>query len=112
MEFPVYAFEGRFSLNPKVKCSLAPGQLCYSYGLANIIYFKPATLISSSTINFNLLNMINSAFFFDYKSISLRVFTVIDGKVDSEGYGTFVKLSKPSMNISGLITKTDSIYGG
>ena len=56
--------------------------------------------------------MINSAYFFDYKSISLKVFTVIDSKIDSVGYGTIVKLSKPSRNISGLVTKIDSIYGG
>jgi hypothetical protein len=99
-------------LNPNVQCSLATGQFCYSYGIANIIYFKPSSLIAGPSLNFNLLNMINSAFFFDYKNISLRVFTVIDGKVDSQGYGTLIKLSKPSMNISGLITKTDSIYGG
>lgn len=56
--------------------------------------------------------MINTAYFFDYKSILLKVFTVVDGKIDSQGLGNIVKLSKPSMNISGLVTKIDSIYGG
>lgn len=56
--------------------------------------------------------MINSAYSFDYKNIALKVFTVIDGKIDSLGFGNIVKLSKPSLNISGLVTKIDSIYGG
>jgi hypothetical protein len=37
---------------------------------------------------------------------------VIGGKIDSSGTGSIIKLSKPSLNISGLITKSDSIYGG
>ncbi len=55
---------------------------------------------------------INTAFAFDYKPTPIKVFTVIGGKIDSLGTGNIVKLSKPSQNISGLITKSDSIYGG
>lgn len=42
----------------------------------------------------------------------INIFSVIDGKIDSSGIGSIVKFSKPSVNISGLITKTDSNYGG
>jgi len=59
-----------------------------------------------------LRDTINSAFAFDYKNTSIRIFTVIGGKIDSSGTGSIIKLSKPSLNISGLITKLDSIYGG
>lgn len=112
IEFPQYGFEGRFSLNPDAKCSLAGGQKCLSFGVANVIYFKPSTTISSTSLTFTLTDNINTAFSFDYKNISIRVFTVIGNKIDSSGSGNLIKFSKPSTNISGLITKTDSIYGG
>lgn len=56
--------------------------------------------------------MINTAFSYDYKPLSIKVYTLVSGKIDSLGTGTITKFSKPSMNISGLITKSDSIYGG
>jgi hypothetical protein len=80
--------------------------------LANVIYFKPATTISATTLTFTLRGTINTAFAFDYKSMQIKIFTVIAGKIDSLGTGTIVKFSKPSLNISGLVTKSDSIYGG
>ncbi len=112
IEFPDYGFEGRFNLNPRVKCSPASSERCYSFGLANVIYFKPSTSISSTTLSFTLRDTINTAFAFDYRSLPLKIFTVIGGKIDSLGTGTIVKFSKPSLNISGLVTKVDSIYGG
>lgn len=99
-------------MNPNAKCSPAASQKCLSFGVANVIYFKPATTISSTTLSFTLTDNINTAFSFDYRNISIRVFTVIGNKIDSSGSGSLIKFSKPSTNISGLITKTDSIYGG
>ena len=42
----------------------------------------------------------------------IKIFTVIGGKIDAAGTAEIVKFSKPSVNISGLVTKVDSIYGG
>ena len=112
IQFPQYGFEGRFSLNQNAQCSPAVNQQCFSFGIANVIYFQPATTISSTTLSFTLTNNINTAFSFDYRNISINVFTVVGGKIDSSGSGNLIKFSKPSTNISGLITNTDSIYGG
>jgi hypothetical protein len=56
--------------------------------------------------------MINTAYSFQYKDVSIEVFTVVDGKINAKGTMTLNKFSKPSTNITGLITKLDSIYGG
>ena len=56
--------------------------------------------------------MINTAFGYDYRTMAIKVYTIVSGKIDSYGQGNIVKFSKPSLNISGLITKSDSIYGG
>ena len=88
------------------------GSKCYSFGLSHIIYFHPASTISSSSISFNLDNIINSAFAFEYVITSFTVRTLVNGKVDAEGSASINKFSKPSTNITGLITKLDSLYGG
>ena len=56
--------------------------------------------------------MINSAFSFEYVNITFKVFTIVDHKVNAEGEASIIKFSKPSGNISALLTKIDSIYGG
>lgn len=45
-------------------------------------------------------------------NIDFRIFTLVDGKVDAEGVAVLNKFSKPSKNVSALITKVDSRYGG
>ena len=40
------------------------------------------------------------------------MFTLVDGKVNAEGEASIVKWSKPSTNVSAIVTKIDSIYGG
>lgn len=99
-------------MNQNALCSLASSSKCYSFGLANIVYFQPSSSISSSTLNFNLIKMINTAFSYDYVNITIKVFTLVDNKINALGLAVLNKFSKPSTNISGLITKVDSIYGG
>ena len=101
-----------FSLNPKAICSLAASSQCLSFGLSRIIYFRPASSISSSSLNFNLNNIINSAYSFEYVTTSFKVFTLVNDKVDAVGTASITKFSKPSTNVSAIVTKIDSLYGG
>ena len=112
VEFEPHAFEGQFSQNLEALCSLATNSLCYSFGLSNIIYFQPSSEISSSSLAFTLNQIINTAYSFEYVDISFRVFTIVDSKLNAEGTATLTKFSKPSPNVSALITKVDSRYGG
>lgn len=99
-------------MNSKALCSLATNSECLSFGLSRIVYFKPATTISSSTLNFNLFNMINSAFAFEYINTTFKIFTLVSDKVNAVGTASIIKFSKPSTNVSAIVTKIDSIYGG
>ena len=99
-------------MNDEALCSLATGSMCYSFGLSHIIYFQPSSPISTAALNFNLNNIINTAYSYEYLDITFRVFTLIDGKVDAEGTTTLQKFSKPSKNVSALITRIGSRYGG
>ena len=112
IEFEKSAFEGYFSQNSEALCSLAASSTCYSFGISNIIYFQPSSTISSGTLDFDINNVINSAYSFEYVDINFRIFTLVDGKVDAEGVAVLKKFSKPSKNVSALITKVDSRYGG
>lgn len=105
-------FEGVFSLNPKALCSLAASSVCFSFGLSKLIYFKPSAPISTSALNFNLNNIINTAYSFEYVSTTYKVFTLVNNKVNAVGTATLTKFSKPSTNVSAIITKVDSLYGG
>ena len=105
-------FEGYFSQNLQALCSLATNSKCYSFGLSNIIYFQPSSDISASALNFNLNRIINSAYSFEYVDTEFKVFTLIDNKVNAVGSASITKFSKPSRNISAIVTKIDSLYGG
>jgi hypothetical protein len=83
-----------------------------SFGLSRIIYFSPSTAISASALSFTLNNVINTAYSFEYVNTTLKVFTLVDDKVDAIGTTAILKFSKPSTNVSGIITKIDSLYGG
>lgn len=83
-----------------------------SFGISNIVYFQPASEISSSTLNFALNQIINAAYSFVYVDIDFRVFTLVDNKVNAQGTVSLTKFSKPSTNITALITKVGSRYGG
>lgn len=112
IEFADNVFEGVFSLNPKALCSLAASSACLSFGLSKLIYFKPSAAVSSSALNFNLNNIINTAFSFEYINTTYKVFTLVDNKVNAVGTASLIKFSKPSTNASAIITKVDSLYGG
>ena len=112
VEFGSNVFEGTFSLNPKALCTLAASNRSLSFGLSSIIYFSPASPISSSTLNFNLNKIINTAYSFEYINTTFRVFTLVNDKVNAVGTTSIIKFSKPSTNVSAIITKTDSLYGG
>lgn len=112
IEFEKDTFEGYFSLNSEAVCSIAAGSACLSFGISNIVYFQPASEISSSTLNFALNQVINTAYSFEYVDIDFKVFTLVDNKVDASGTVSLTKFSKPSPNISAIITKIDSRYGG
>ena len=105
-------FEGEFSENLQALCSLAQNSKCYSYGLSNVIYFQPASTISLSALSFSLNNVINSAYSFQYVDVSFRVATIVNGKVDAEATATLTKFSKPSPNVTALITNIDEKSGG
>lgn len=83
-----------------------------SFGIAHIIYFNPTSAISSTAFSFNLNKMINSAYNHDYINKKVTIRTIIGNKVDSMGEGTLLKFSKPSPNISAIITNIGSVYGG
>lgn len=112
VQFDSNVFEGVFSLNSKSVCSLAASGQCFSFGLSKLIYFQPASIISSTTLNFNLNNVINSAYSFEYINSTFKVFTLVGDKVNALGTTTITKFSKPSPNVSAIITKVDSLYGG
>lgn len=99
-------------MNANALCSIAPSSKCYSFGLANVVYFQPTTAITSATLNFNINQMINTAFSFVYTNINITVFSLVNNSVNAIGIGKLIKFSKPSKNISGLITSVDSVYGG
>jgi len=99
-------------MNDKALCSIASSSKCYSFGLANVVYFQPFSAISSATLNFNINQMINTAFAYEYVNLTIKVFSVVDNTINALGTVVYNKFSKPSQNISGLITKVDSIYGG
>lgn len=80
--------------------------------MSRIIYFRPASAIASSALNFNLNNIINSAYSFEYVSTSFKVFTLVGDKVNAVGTASITKFSKPSTNVSAIVTKIDSLYGG
>lgn len=63
-------------------------------------------------MNFNLNNIINSAYSFEYVTTSFKVFTLVNDKVDAVGTASITKFSKPSTNVSAIVTKIDSLYGG
>ena len=112
IEFESNVFEGVFSLNQRALCSLATNSQCFSFGLSKIIYFRPSTTLNPSTLNFNLNNIINTAYSFEYISTSFKVFTLVNDKVNAVGTASITKFSKPSTNASAIITKIDSLYGG
>lgn len=112
IEFQDNVFEGSFSLNSKALCTLATGSQCFSFGLSKVIYFQPSSTISASALNFNLNNIINTAYSFEYINTSFKVFTLVNDKVNALGTASITKFSKPSTNISAIITKIDSLYGG
>lgn len=112
IEFESNVFEGVFSLNPKALCSLAASSKCLSFGLSKIIYFTPSATLNPSTLNFNLNNIINTAYSFEYINTSFKVFTLVNDKVNAVGTASIVKFSKPSTNVSAIVTKIDSLYGG
>ena len=99
-------------MNQKALCSLAASSQCFSFGLSRIIYFRPASPISSSALNFNLNNIINSAYSFEYVSTSFKVFALVGDKVNAVGTASITKFSKPSKNVSAIVNKIDSLYGG
>lgn len=68
--------------------------------------------MSPSTLNFNLNNIINSAYSFEYVNTTFKVFTLINDKVNAVGTASTTKFSKPSTNVSAIVTKIDSLYGG
>lgn len=56
--------------------------------------------------------LLNAAYETMYLNRTVTIFTVVNGKVNSLGSSTFLKLTQPSSNISAIITSIGSIYGG
>ena len=112
VEFEPAVLEGKFSTNMQALCSIAANSKCYSFGLSHTIYFHPSATFSSSTLAFSLNQVINSAYSLSYVDTTFTVKTVVGGRVNALGTASLTKFSKPSKNITGLVTQTDSLYGG
>ena len=112
VEFEKHVFEGYFSQNLEALCSLATNSKCYSFGLSNIVYFQPSSMITATGLSFTLNNIINSAYSIEYVDETFKVFTVVGNKVNALGTTSLLKFSKPTGNISALITQVGSLYGG
>jgi hypothetical protein len=77
VEFPPYAFEGRFNLNAQALCSLATSNQCWVFGLANQIYIQPGTAVSSSAFSFTINKLLNAAFELEYINQTIKLYTVV-----------------------------------
>lgn len=109
VEFDKYGFEGYFNQNEEAEFDQG---IARSFGISQRIYCQPSSTISSASFDFELNKMINTAYSFEYKMLGLRVYTLVDGKINAEGTAQFEKFSKPSKNVSAIITEVDSNYGG
>ena len=58
------------------------------------------------------LDRLYSAYNIDYVNHTIKIRTILNNKVDAEGSATLLKFSKPSSNISAIITKIGSLVGG
>lgn len=58
------------------------------------------------------MKMINSAYNIDYKDMTITIRTIMNGKVNAQGSSVLFKFSKPSQNISAIISRTGSLVGG
>jgi hypothetical protein len=112
VQFPIDSFERSFSINSQAICSIATSQRCNSFSKASLIYFYPASTLSSTALSFNINNMIQAAYQFNYINVTFTVFTVVNNKVNAKGTATMIKFAKPSKNLSAIITSIDSSYGG
>jgi hypothetical protein len=112
VQFPQYAFEGRFNLNFNALCSLATSNKCNVFGLASQIYIQPSTSITSSSFSFTIKKLLNAAFEIEYVNKTVTIYTVVGHKVNAVGNAVFLKLTQASTNASAIITSIDSIYGG
>lgn len=112
VQFPKDSFERNFSINSEAICTLAANEVCFSFGKASIIYFQPALTMSSTALNFQLKNIIQAAYEFDYVTKPFVVSTVINNKVNAMGTANMIKFAKFCKNISAIITSIDSSYGG
>lgn len=112
IQFPKYTFEGRFHLNAQALCSLASGNHCSIFGLADQIYIQPSSTISSSAFSFTITKIINAAYAVIYNDKVVTIKTVVGKKVDAVGTSTFLKFTQQSSNITARIIHISSIYGG
>lgn len=112
VQFPSYIFEGRFNQNAQALCSLATSSKCYAFGLANIIYIQPSVTISSSALSFTIKKLLNAAFEIVYKNQTIKIFTVVNNKINALGSATYLKFTKASLNASAIFISIGSIYGG
>jgi len=112
IQFPQYAFEGRFNTNTQSLCSLAAGFKCSVFGLAQQIYLQPSATVTSSSFSITLSKLVNAAYSIQYITKTFTLFTVVSNKVNALGTATLLKFTQPSNNVSAIITSIDSIYGG
>lgn len=112
VQFPQYTFEGRFNLNDQALCSLATGSHCSVFGLASQIYIHPSSTLSTSALAFTIKKLINAAFSIIYIDKTVKIFTVVNRKVDAVGTSTFLKFTQASPNATAKIIDISSIYGG
>jgi hypothetical protein len=47
-----------------------------------------------------------------YINQTIKLYTIVNNKVNAYGIASYTKFTKPSLNISGIITSITSIYGG
>lgn len=82
------------------------------FGLAGQIYIQPSATVSASAFSFTITKLLNAAYRMVYIDTVIKIFTVVNQKVDAVGTSTFLKFTQASKNVTARIVSVGSIYGG
>ena len=85
LQFPTNTFEGVYNLNFQALCSLASSSKCNVFGRANQIYIQPSSTLSPGAFSFTVQNILNAAYQISYQNITIKMSTIVSGKVNAYG---------------------------
>ena len=91
---------------------MATNAKCNIFGLAAQIYIQPSSTVSSSAFSFTIKKLLNAAYQIVYQTTKLKIFTVVNQKVNALGTSSYLKFTQASKNVTARIVSVNSIYGG